>query len=86
MVVNRNTLASAFQLIEELNRFFVLENVNLAAFVLANPVVRSGDPVPTQRDNQDLGLGLQEPLNLFESQFVRFGDLASAAIGAHLEI
>ena len=84
--MNRNALASPFQLIEELNRFFVLENVNLAAFVLANPVVRSGDPVPTQRDNQDLWFAFQQPLNLFESQLVRFGDLASAAIGANLEI
>ena len=84
--MNRNALASPFQLIEELNRLIVLKHVCLTTFVLANPVIGSGDPVPTQRDNQDPWFAFQQPLNLFESQLVRFGDLASAAIGANLEI
>ena len=86
MVVNRNMLARPFQSVEEVDRLFVFQDVNLAALVFANPVVGCGNAVPTQRNNQNVGLRLQEPLNLLEGQLVGLGDLASAAIRANLKI
>ena len=86
MVVNRNTLASPFQAVEQVNRLFVLEEVNLTALVVSNLVIGSGDAVPTQRDNQDLWLRVKKPLNLLERQLVCLGDLPSAAVRTNLKV
>ena len=68
--MNRNTLASPFQPVEEVNGLFVFQDVNLAACVLPNLVIGRGDSIPSQRDNKNLRLRVQEPLYLFEKQLV----------------
>ena len=51
--MNRNTLARTFQTVEEVDRFFILEDVNLTALVVSNPVIGRSNPVPTQGNDQD---------------------------------
>jgi hypothetical protein len=86
MIVDRNAFASPFQAVEEVNRLLVLEKVNLAALVLLNPAVWCGDPVPSQCNNQNLRLRVQEPFHLLEGQLMCLGDLASAAVRADLKV
>ena len=86
MIVNRNTLAGTFQAVEQVNRFFVFQEVCLAASVSSNPVVGRGDAVPTKSNNQDVGLRVEKPLNLLENQLMCFADFARAAISANLKI
>jgi hypothetical protein len=62
--MNRDLLASAFQAVEQFDGLLVLEEMRLAALVRAKPVIGLGDAVPSQRDDQDLGLGFKQPLNL----------------------
>jgi len=66
--------------------FIVFEEVNLAALVLSDPVVGCRGAVPTQCDNQDLGLRIQQPLYLVERQLVCLGDLAGSAVSTNLEV
>ena len=47
--MNRNTLAGRFQVVEQLDRLSVLEEVNLAATVASNPLIRGGDAIPTRQ-------------------------------------
>ena len=84
--MNRNTLARSFQSVEEVNRLLVFQDMNLAALVAADSVIRCGDPVPAQRDNQNFRLRVQEPLYLLERQLVCLGDLAGSAVSANLKV
>ena len=86
MIVNRDTPASSFHPIEQVYRFFVFEHLNLANLMFPNPVVGRRDPIPTQRDNQDLRLRIQQPFYMLQSQLMGFGDLASAPIRPNLKI
>ena len=70
--MNRNTLASTLQAVEQLNRLFVFQEVCLAAPVLSNPIIGRGDAIPTKRDNQDIGGEHRENhANCYELSFAR---------------